>query len=90
MESSQETERNGWVWGWIVAILVAALVVGWGLLSFFTVRDEPRTWHFGVLPDAPGQSIYSTRESPDAAGPVPTQIPALPEARPKSAPGGAT
>jgi hypothetical protein len=75
-------------WGWLVVILISALIIGWGLLNFAIIKDPPRTWHFGALPDAPGQSIYSTQEPPSAAT-APPQIPPLPEAKPREKSGGA-
>ena len=82
MQQSNESESTGRLAGWLIVILVSALIIAWGLLSFLAVGNPPRTWHFGVLPDAPGQSIYSTQETPESASP-PRQIPPLPEAQPK-------
>jgi hypothetical protein len=73
---------------WAVVILVVLLTIGWGLLIYALVSDRPREWDFSSLPDAPSQSIYSTRESPEGPNP-PRQIPPLPEAQPKKAQGGA-
>jgi hypothetical protein len=87
MEPSEKIETPARWWGWLVVILVCALVVAWGLVNFFLVKDGPRTWHFGTLPDAPSESIYSSRETPEAANP-PRQIPPLPEAQPKKTGGG--
>ena len=87
----EETEHGAGAasgWGWLIVILISALIVAWGLLNFAIIKDPPRTWHFGALPDAPGQSIYSTQEPPTAATPPP-QIPPLPEAKPRGKPGGA-
>ena len=39
----------------------------------------PRHWDYGVLPDAPGQSIYSVTP-PTKAQAVPTQLTPLPAA----------
>jgi hypothetical protein len=72
---------------WAVVILICLLVLGWGLLIFSTVKDPPRRWHLGALPDAPSQSVYSTAEPPATANP-PRQVPPLPEAQPGKADGG--
>jgi len=82
MEPSQETEaaRRRWA-GWLIVLLVAAAIVVWGLLNFVLVRDAPRTWHFGTLPSAPSESVYSTHALPESASPPP-QISPLPEAQP--------
>ena len=84
MNTTQSPAKGDGVWSWIVIILVAALVVAWGLVAFMLVRDVPRTWHRGALPDTPSESIYSTSPAPDAANPPP-QIQPLPEAKPKQA-----
>jgi hypothetical protein len=88
MVESHETEEAMSVRGWAIVILVAALVALWGLLNFAVVKDLPRTWHFGVLPDAPSESVYSTEEAPQSLTP-PRQTPMLPEAQPKKPAGGA-
>jgi hypothetical protein len=87
MESSEPAEKGDTVLGWIVIVLIAMLVVAWGLLAFALVRDVPRAWHYGALPDTPGESVYSSNPTPDATTPPP-QIAPLPEAQPKSKTGG--
>ena len=87
MDTSDPVDKGDPLWSWIVVLLVAALVVAWGLVAFTLVRDVPRTWHHGALPDTPSESIYSTNPTPDAANP-PRQILPLPEAKPKKDAGG--
>jgi hypothetical protein len=89
MEETEHGRKALPGWGWIVVILISALIIGWGLLNFVLVRDPPRTWHFGTLPDTPSQSIYSTEAPPAVTGNPPQQIPPLPEAQPKKKAGGA-
>ena len=66
--------------GWWVVLLICAALLGWGLIQYATIRDEERRWDFGVLPDAPGESIHSTSR-PAVRGPAPPQMAPLPEAR---------
>jgi hypothetical protein len=82
MNTNESTTRGAGAWGWVVIVLVSALVVAWGLAAYVLVRDVPRTWHRGSLPDTPGESIYSTAPAP-ATATAPLQIPPLPEAQPK-------
>jgi hypothetical protein len=81
MESIEHEGAAGRAWGWVIVVLVAALVVGWGLASFLFIPDVQRRWHFGVLPDTPSESVYSTGATPAEAKP-PRQILPLPEAQP--------
>ena len=75
--------------GWLILLAMCAALVGWGILNYALVRDRPREWDFGVLRDAPGQSVYSTQPTPAAAKSPPRQILPLPEAKPRTATGGA-
>ena len=69
--------------GWVLVLALSAGIIVWGLANFLLVRDAPRRWDYGALPDAPGQSIYSSEAAPPGAL-VPRQVPALPEAVPKN------
>lgn len=71
------SESTGW---WLVALLCLAIVAV-GLLIYKSIPDAPRDWDFGALPDAPGQSVYSTQATPLTATPT-RQLPMLSEARP--------
>ena len=68
---------------WAIVAAVCAAIVLWGLLNYRLVGDRPRAWDFGVFPDAPGESVYSTVRPP-AARNVPRQTPILPEADPRT------
>ena len=83
-QATDEHERDRAGAGWLIALALCAALVGWGLLNYALVRDRPREWDFGVLRDAPGQSIYSTQRTPTGGAP-PRQIPPLPEAKPRPA-----
>lgn len=44
----------------------------WGLLIYFSVGDTwPPAWHYGTVPDVPGQSVYSVQGSEKRAGTAP-------------------
>jgi hypothetical protein len=81
---SRKSPRSGW---WTVALICACLAA-WGLVQYVTIRDAPRQWDFGGLPDAPGQSVYSSSR-PVQGAVVPPQIHPLPEASTRTAAAGA-
>jgi hypothetical protein len=74
----EENRRISAGWGWAIIIVLCAAVLGWGYFRFRAVPDAPRHWDFGELPDAPGQSIYSTSQ-PTQTSPA-RQVPLPPEA----------
>jgi hypothetical protein len=79
-EQVRESSPSG-LRSWIILILFSAAIIGWGLLNFKLVQDPPvRQFQYGVLPSAPGESIYSTRTAPPVQDNTPRQIAPLPEA----------
>ena len=74
-------QRGGGLKSWTIVILFSLVILGWGLAMFFLIKDRPREWDFGALPDVPGQSIYSVDKTPTTTN-APQQIQALPEAIP--------
>ena len=64
---------------WTFVLLLSALLVGWGLLNYKMIPERQREFDFGVLPDTPAQSVYSTGRPPAPAN-APQQIPRLPGA----------
>jgi len=67
-------------WSWAFLIAFTALIMCWGMfVEMMAGEDQPRTWDFGVLPDVPSQSVYSTVAQPNDVN-VPLQIKPLPEA----------
>lgn len=68
-------------WGWILLILFAASILGYGMWSHMIIPDAPREWDFGQFPDTPAESVYSTVE-PVRGAQYPRVIPVLPGARP--------
>ena len=75
--------------GWLIVILICAGIIVWGAANFLLVRDRPRAWDFGALPDVPGQSIYSVETRPPASDSA-RQLPRLPEAEHRPAAGAVT
>ncbi len=69
------------LWGWVLLILFAASILGYGMLSHMIIPDAPREWDFGQFPDTPAQSVYSTVEPLRGAG-YPRVIQILPGAAP--------
>jgi hypothetical protein len=54
----QAGERIG---DWLVPLSLAVGFLLWGLLIFFMVGVKwPPDWNFGVIPDVPGGSVYSS------------------------------
>ena len=78
---SRHSSRSGW---WTV-LLICACMAAWGLVQYVTIRDAPRQWDFGSLPDAPGQSIYSSSRPAHPAA-APPQMQPLPGPSTRSAP----
>ena len=79
MVEAEEYRKIGPVRAWLILFLLAALVVGYGVLNYELVRERPRAWDFGALPQTPSESPY-TSVSPPAQTPAPRQMPRLPEA----------
>ncbi len=77
----EESREVGSFTSWLILIGFCLFLFAWGFLIFFAIKDTPRKWDFGVLPDTPAESIYSTEKSPTTTTP-PRQLPELPEAVP--------
>jgi hypothetical protein len=46
---------------WLIVVGIAVAFLCWGLFIFFAVGDKGvPPWDFGVIPDIPGESPYST------------------------------
>ncbi|MHB8808637.1 MAG: hypothetical protein ACYC9M_01300 [Desulfobulbaceae bacterium] len=58
---------------WLIVVALAAGFFLWGIFIFVAVGDKwPPAWNFGVVPDVPGLSEYSTagqRSLPTVASP---------------------
>jgi hypothetical protein len=54
---------------WIVVLSIALFFFLWGLFIFYTVGvGWPPGWRYGVVPDVPGQSVYSVQRAEERAG----------------------
>jgi hypothetical protein len=54
---------------WIVVFSIAFFFFLWGLFIFFTVGvGQPPAWRYGIMPDVPGQSVYSVQGAEERAG----------------------
>jgi hypothetical protein len=49
---------------WIILIVFPIIILSWGMFVKMIVATGPAHWDFGILPDTPSQSIYSTAEPP--------------------------
>jgi hypothetical protein len=76
---------------WALMVVFCLAILGWGYFTYWLIPDAPRRWDLGQLPEAPGQSIYTSTPTPTQYTPpgvsprtvnAPRQVPALPEARP--------
>jgi len=82
MKEYEENREIGSTWSWTLMMLFCASILTWGFAIYALVKDGPREWNYGTLPDAPSQSIYSTEEESERANP-PRQVAPLPEAKPR-------
>lgn len=79
MVEEEESREIAPLRAWIFVLVLSALLVGWGLLNYKMIPERQREFDYGVLPDTPAQSVYSTGRPP--APPVaPDQLPRLPGA----------
>jgi hypothetical protein len=54
---------------WIVVFSIAVFFFLWGLLIFYTVGvGSPPSWQYGVVPDVPGQSVFSVQGAEERSG----------------------
>jgi len=67
-------------WSWVFLIVFSAIILGWGMFVEKMVTTAPAQWDFGVLPDTPGQSVYSTVLPPTAEVNIPYQMQRIPDA----------
>ncbi len=80
MRDYEEARLVGALWGWVLIVVLCLILVGWGLFSYAVVRDAPRQWDYGALPEPPAASVYTT--SGPSAGAPQRQIAPLPNAQP--------
>jgi hypothetical protein len=68
---------------WIIIILFSMGIIAFGMAVFLLVRDAPRRWEVGQIPDTPAESVLST-EKPHVSTPSLRQIEPLPEINDKA------
>ena len=81
MREYEEHHHLPTLWGWVAIVALCLALIGWGLANYALVKDAPRQWDYGALPQTPASSIYSTTEPP-AKAPPRRQIAPLPDAKP--------
>jgi len=74
----EEFKQVRQVWTWLAILLMAVIILGWGMVTHMAVPDVPRHWDFDTLPDTPALSPYSTVPPPRVKR-VPPQIGLPPE-----------
>jgi hypothetical protein len=79
MVEEEESREMTPLRAWTFVVVLSALLVGWGLLNYKLIPERQREFDYGVLPDTPSQSEYSTGRPP-APAVAPDQIPRLPGA----------
>lgn len=78
MERFEEETEISLFWSWVLIILFSACIIVYGMCVHFTIRDVPRRWDFGVLPDTPAESIYSSTPYQKVKE-APPQLPMFPD-----------
>lgn len=80
-DSSQQTEiaSSPWVGGWWSPVIAALFTVGWGLTIYSLIGDRPAVWKYGVIPNVPAQSVFTTSEVPKGRAPKQVILPERPQ-----------
>jgi hypothetical protein len=68
-------------WDWALMLLLCLSLIGWAFFNYLLVRNAPRQWDYGAVPEAPASSIYTTNRPPAEPSPQ-NQIEPLPNRRP--------
>ena len=63
-DKPRQTDARQTLITWLAVTGLTLLVASWGLAIYLLVPDNPPAWEYGVLPDVPGSSIYSTAAAP--------------------------
>jgi hypothetical protein len=73
-------EKPSAVRDWMIVLVISASFFFWGLLIYYAVGDNwPPPWRYGIVPDVPGQSVYSDSRAEKRAGTAPWQGPGIRE-----------
>ncbi len=75
-------------WGIICAIAIGYLV--WALIVYAVIGNREMKWQFGIIPDIPGESAYSTFSPQRPHGFTPKVVPVPPEPQHVMGPGPET
>ena len=65
---------------WAILIIFPVIILTWGMFVEMLVDTQPAHWDFGVLPDTPSVSQYSTALPPSDVN-VPYQIKRIPDSQ---------
>jgi flagellar basal body-associated protein FliL len=65
---------------WVILIVFPIIILSWGMFVEMIVMVGSSRWDFGVLPDTPSQSQYSTVTPPPDVN-VPYQMQRIPYAQ---------
>jgi hypothetical protein len=76
-ERNEEYRMIGSAASWLILVVFTAAVISWGMWMMMTVRDAPREWDMGALPETPASSEYSSIEPPQTQNP-PRQLAPVP------------
>jgi hypothetical protein len=70
-EETRESARS-----WAIVAGIAMTFLAWGLFIFFLIGEKgPPDWQYSVIPDVPGESVYSTHDPGAPTGLVPRPKP---------------
>ncbi len=73
---AEERRKTIVTWGIIFAIGIGFLV--WSTVIYLVIGNRPMVWQFGIIPDIPGESAYSTYNPVRPLGFTPNIIPVPP------------
>ncbi len=85
---AQERKQTIVTWGIIFAIAIGYIL--WALLVQLVIGYRELTWQFGIIPDIPGESAYSTFSPTRPLGFTPNVIPVPAEPQHVMGPGPET
>lgn len=81
MRQYEESHELSARWGWLLIVVLCLALLGWGLVNYVAVRNAPRQWDYGAVPEAPASSEFTTSE-PAPLTTKQRQVERLPNARP--------
>ena len=64
-----EEKKESTAKSWIIVFSIALFFFLWGLFIYYAVGvGRVPSWRYGLVPDVPGQSVYSVQEAEERAG----------------------